>query len=261
METPTLVHYDVAEGVAALSLDNPPANALSLATLTALGEAFDRALADAAAKVIVLTGKGRWFCAGANLRELHALEGRPAADDLSARGQALAERFETSPKPVIAAINGRYCLGGGTEIALACHLRICEEATELGSPEVLLGLMVGWGGSQRLPRLVGAGRALELLLTGRRVPAAEALQIGLVNRVAPDGAALGQSLALARELAALSAPVLAATLRATLTGLREGYASGIAAERDAFGRLCDNADWREGTLAFIEKRPPKFTDG
>jgi enoyl-CoA hydratase len=247
------------ERVAVVSIYNPPANALTLATLAALRAAVREALAGEA-KAIILTGEGPYFCAGANIRELNTL-GRPEAEALSRQGQELCDMLETSPKPVIAAINGRYALGGGCELLMACHLRLAEESTELGSPEVQLGLMVGWGGSQRLPRLVGLGRALDLLLTGRRIAAQEALGIGLLNRVVPDGTVLDEVLALARQLAALSGPVLAATLAATLTGVRQGYQAGLDMEREQFASLSENKDWREGTQAFLDKRPPHFVDG
>ncbi|MFH1085604.1 MAG: enoyl-CoA hydratase-related protein [Chloroflexota bacterium] len=256
----SLVLYEARERAAVLHIHNPPANALSLATLEALEGAVRRALGEDA-KVVILTGQGANFCAGADMGELHALAGSAAAAELSGRGQALCDLIETAPKPVIAAINGRYALGGGVELLLACHLRLIEASTQLGSPEVRLGLMVGWGGSQRLPRLVGAGRALELLLTGRRLSAAEAFAMGLVNRVVADGTVLAEALTLAAELAALSAPVLAATLRAVMAGLRQGYGVGMQTEQAEFAALCDRADWREGTRAFMEKRPPRFVDG
>ena len=255
-----LVLSEVRERVAVLRINNPPANAMSLALLEALTDAIRRALDDGS-KVIILTGQGGNFCAGANIGELHALSGSAAAAEFSQRGQALCELIETAPKPIIAAINGRYALGGGVELLLACHLRLMEASTQIGSPEVRLGLMVGWGGSQRLPRLVGAGRALDLLLTGRRIGADEALAMGLVNRVVPDGTVAEEALKLAADLAALSGPVLAGTLRAVLAGLRQGYAVGLPAERAEFAALCDHADWREGTSAFMEKRPPRFVDG
>lgn len=255
------VRLEVAERIAILTIDNPPANALDRATLQALGDAFQRALDDPAVKVILLTTAGDIGCAGANIRELAALCGSQEAEALSRRGQALAELIERSPKPVIGAIGGRFVLGGGYELFLACHLRLVEERTQLGSPEVLLGLMVGWGGSQRLPRLVGLGRATELLLTGRRISAEEAHRIGLVNRVAKDGAVLEEALGLARNLAALSAPVLAATLDALRVGAREGFSRGLEVETARFAALCGNEDWREGTRAFLEKREPRFRDG
>jgi enoyl-CoA hydratase/carnithine racemase len=218
-----------------------------------------RVLADEAVKVIVLTGAGQ-FAAGADVRELAALRACAVGQDYAARGQALCALIEESPKPVIAALNGRYVLGGGVEIALACHLRLMEEGTRLASPEVQLGISVGWGASQRLPRLVGPARALELLLTGKRLSAAEAERIGLVNRVVPDSEALREAVALAREIAAFSAPALAAVLRCVYTGLREGFAQGMRTEAEMFGLVCAGEDAAEGTQAFLEKRRPVFRD-
>ena len=254
------VRVDVSDRIATLTIDNPPANTLSVAVVDALAAAFRQVLADPEVKVIVLTGAGSLFSAGANVRELAALQDRSQAERCARNGQALCDLVETSSKPVIAALNGRYVLGGGAELAVACHLRVIEESTQFGNPEVQLGLMVGWGGSQRLPRLVGLGVGLELLLTGRRVAAREALSLGLVNRVVADGTSLTEAIALARTLARLSGPVLAATLDVVRTGVRLGFAAGIEAEASAFARLSENKDWREGTRAFLEKREPTFGD-
>ncbi|MBC7236826.1 MAG: enoyl-CoA hydratase/isomerase family protein [Chloroflexi bacterium] len=258
MQEPSPVTLEVQAGVAIVSIDNPPANALSTATLEALTSALRQALNDPNVSVLILTGRGKLFAAGADIRELHALRDCESARAFSRRGQALCELIESSPKPVIAALNGRYVLGGGTELALACHLRIMEESTQIGSPEVQLGVMVGWGGSQRLPRLVGLGRALDLLLTGRRLGAQEALGMGLVNRVVADGQALSQAMELARELARLSAPALAATLRAVRAGYLEDATKGLGTEAALFGWLAEKEDWQEGTGAFLEKRAPRF---
>jgi len=255
-----LVHREVRERVALLMLDNPPVNALSLDGVQALSDAVRGAIEDPLVKVLVLTTAGEMGCPGANVADLAAMTSRAEAQDLSRKGQALADLIEGSPKPVIGALGGRYVLGGGNELFMACHLRVVEARTQLGSPETRLGLMVGWGGSQRLLRLVGLGRAADLLLTGRRLGAEEALAIGLVNRIVPDGALLDEAMRLARELAALSAPVLAATLDALRVGLRDGYVAGMAHETELFAALCENDDWREGTRAFLEKRPPRFTD-
>ena len=255
------VHSELREQIAILTIDNPPANAVSVATLQALDRALCSVLGTPAAKVVILTAAGEMGCAGADVRELAALQGRAAAEVLSQKGQAVADLMEGASKPVIGAIGGRYVLGGGNELFMACHLRLVEERTQLGSPEVLLGLMVGWGGSQRLPRLIGLGRASELLLTGRRIGAKEAYDMGLVNRVAADGTVLDEARRIAGQLARLSAPVLAATLAALRVGVRDGYRAGCAAEQASFAALCDNEDWREGTTAFLEKRQPRFRDG
>jgi len=244
--------------VAILSIANPPANVMSQATLASLQSGFSRALADRDVRAIIVTGEGRFFCAGANINELAALHGSGKAELFSRMGQALCDQIERSPKPVIAAINGRAAMGGGVEIALACHLRIVEELTVMASPEVKLGVMVGWGASQRLPRIVGLGRALDLLLTGRRITASEALTMGLVNRVVPNGSALDEALSMAKEMSALSAPVLAATMDAVLTGLHKSVEQGMAREASHFAEMAEHDDWVEGTSAFMDKRQPEF---
>jgi enoyl-CoA hydratase/carnithine racemase len=260
MDAIPLVQVVIKGPVAVLTLAHPPANTLSLDTLDELATAFQRVLEDPLVRVVVITGVGRLFSAGADVSELAALKESSRGQFFARKGQTLCNLIENSSKPVIAAINGRFALGGGNELAMACHMRLAEESTELGNPEVRLGLMVGWGGSQRLPRLVGRGKALELLLTGARIGAREAERIGLVNRVVPDGSVLDEALAWAEEIASSSAPALAATIEAMNTGLREGQDPGLEMEARRFGMLCENEDWHEGTQAFLEKRRPSFKD-
>ena len=260
MSEQPLVRTSVDARTAVLTIDHPPANALSVAVLEALRGALSAALADPEVKVIVLTGAGRFFCAGADIRELADLRDCHSARAFADQGQALCNAIADAEKPVIAAINGRLVLGGGNELAMACHIRLAEESTEMGNPEVLLGLPVGWGASQRLPRLVGQGRAVELLLTGERITSRQAEAWGLVNRVVPDGTVLQEALALAARLARLSGPVMAGILRAVRVGERQGVDQGLKAEAESFGLLCENDDWREGTRAFLEKRQPDFQD-
>ena len=260
MSASHLIQVAINERIAVLTIDNPPANALSLDVLDCLETALCRVQADPRAKIIIITGRGKLFSAGADIRELDALRDRPTGEAYSRKGQALCDLLERSPKPVIAAINGRLVLGGGAELVVACHLRIIEAGAQMGSPESRLGLMTGWGATQRLPRLVGVGRALDLLLTGRRIDATEALAIGLVNRVVPEGSALSAAMEMAGQLAALSAPSLAATLDAVQTGLRQRFDEGMAAEAQRFGSLCSGLDWHEGTSAFLGKRKPDFQD-
>lgn len=260
MTQPPLVHTIVDARTAVLTIDNPPANALSMAVLDALRAALFAALTDSDVKVIILTGAGRFFCAGADIKELAELRDCHSARALADRGQALCNAIADADKPVIAAINGRLVVGGGNELAMACHIRLAEESTELGNPEVLLGLPVGWGATQRLPRLVGQGRAVEMLLTGECISSRQAEAWGLVNRVVPDGMALQEALALAARLARLSGPVMAAMLRAVRVGEIYGMEQGLKAEAESLGLLCENDDWREGTRAFLEKRQPTFRD-
>jgi enoyl-CoA hydratase len=260
MSAQPLVQVERDGRVAIIKIDHPRANTLSMAALDAVDAAFRRALGDPDIKAIILTGAGTLFSGGADIKELTSLDGHLAGEAFAHKGQALCNFIEQAYKPVIAAINGPFALGGGNELAMACHLRLAEEGTQLGNPEVTLGLMVGWGGSQRLPRLVGPTKALELLLTGKRITAKEAERIGLVNRVVGNGTALEEAITLAQEITFFSAPVLAATLRAVHVGQREGPERGYEEEAYQFGRLCENEDWREGTRAFLEKRRPQFND-
>ncbi len=260
MSSPSEIHYRVEGRVGVLAIAHPPANTLSLGTLEALRQAVERAHSDERVKVIIITGEGKLFSAGADIQELASLRDCAAAQSFSQIGQRLCHMIESEGKPVIAALNGRGAFGGGVELALACHLSVMEQSAQMASPEIKLGLTVGWGGSQRLPRLVGQGRALDLLLTGRQVTSGEALQMGLVNRVVADGAALQEALAWGQEIACHSAPAMAATLGAVRAGLYEGLKAGLDAELGFFGRLCENQDWHEGTTAFLEKRKPTFCD-
>jgi enoyl-CoA hydratase/carnithine racemase len=260
MSTKPYVQVTVEERIAILTITNPRANVLSQGVLDKLEAVLLRFLDDAEIKVIILTGDGMLFSAGADVKELAALGAHTAAEAFARRGQALCNLIESAQKPIIAAINGAFALGGGNELAMACHLRLAEEGTQLGNPEVHLGLTVGWGASQRLAHLVGPGKALELLLTGKRISAREAERIGLVNRVVADGTVLQEALSLAHELNHLSAPVLAATLKAVYVGQHEGFDRGLDEEARQFGRLCENEDWQEGIRAFFEKRKARFQD-
>lgn len=248
----------IADGIGTITVNRPDKlNALNAATIEELDRAIGALADDAAVRGIILTGAGRAFVAGADIGELAALDAS-GARALSLRGQAVFARFEASPKPVIAAVNG-FALGGGCELAMACHVRLASEAARFGQPEVKLGLIPGYGGTQRLPRLVGPGMAAQLLLTGEIIDAAEAARIGLVNRVVAADALLATAEALVRQMVA-NAPLALAQI---LDGLRHTAdapaGDDFAAEAAAFGRLAGTADAREGTAAFLEKRAPRFT--
>jgi enoyl-CoA hydratase len=233
-------------------------NALDARTIDELDQAFAQLGADASVRAVVVTGAGdKAFVAGADIEALRELDAE-AGKALSARGQAVFDRIEWLGKPVIAAVNG-FALGGGCELALACHVRVAAEGASLGTPEVRLGLMCGYGGTQRLPRLVGKGRALEMLLTGEKVPAAEALRIGLVNRVVPKESLLEEAVALAEKMAVAAPLALRFTLEAVNGGQDRPLSEAQEGEAGLFGDLVATADAREGTRAFLEKRPPVFT--
>lgn len=254
------VHVEVKDRIAVLRIDHPPVNTLDSPTFYALWDAFKDILADDEVKVIVITGTNKSFVAGADVSEMASLstveELAVKADD----GHKLFLSIERSPKPVIAAINGRYCLGGGNELAIACHIRIAEEKVKFGQPEIKLGLIPGWGGSQRLARLVGLGRAVELILTGDHIRAQEAHRIGLVNRVVPEGEALNEAMRLAKQIASLSSVTLARALDTIYGGLDMSPEEALAYEATRFSELAATEDMREGVRAFLEKRRPSFQD-
>jgi enoyl-CoA hydratase len=251
------VSYAVADRVATITVNRPDKlNALNDATIRVLGEAIDRARADDTVGGVILTGAGRAFVAGADIAEFAAqtpIEGRERA----LRGQVVFRRYETSPKPTIAAVNG-FALGGGCELAMSCHLRIASETAKFGQPEVKLGIGPGYGGTQRLPRLVGKGRALQLLLTGEMIDAAEAFRIGLVNRVVPAAELLDTATALMKQMIANGPLALAACIEAVDRGLEATLDDGLLLEAVQFGVLSGTSDMREGTQAFLAKRTPAF---
>ena len=242
--------------LAVITVDRPKVlNALNAETLTELSEIFEELAADPEIRVILLAGAGdRAFVAGADIRELAALtpeEGRA----YSLRGQGVLRRIETLGKPVIACIQG-FALGGGCELAMACTLRLAADDARLGQPEVKLGIMAGYGGSQRLTRLVGRSEGLKLLLTGSIIDAREALRIGLVDEVLPAAELLPRAEALAQQIAANAPLAVAETLRAVDEGFDLPLDLALLRESVRFGGLCASADKNEGAQAFLEKRPP-----
>lgn len=251
------LRLSVSDRLATLTIHRPDKlNALNDATIDELDRAIG-ALTDAAeVDGIIVTGAGRAFVAGADIAEL-PLDTR-GAHALSRRGQQVFARFEASNKPVIAAVNG-FALGGGCELAMACHLRIASDLARFGQPEVKLGFIPGYGGTQRLLRLVGPGQAAQLLLTGEIIDAAEASRIGLVNRVVPAAELMAVTEGLMRQMLA-NAPLAMARI---LDGIRRGVdapPSGLYdLESSAFSTLAATDDAREGTAAFLGKRAPKFT--
>lgn len=232
-------------------------NALNRQTLQALDTAFAEAEADPAIRVVVLTGAGeKAFVAGADIAEMNELtpvQGR----DFSQLGQRLMRRIERLSKPVLAMVNG-FALGGGLELAMACHLRIAADGARLGQPEINLGLIPGFGGTQRLARLAGRAAALELCLLGTPIDAARALQLGLVNRVVPAAELREATLQLARQLAGAAPLALRGILDAIQVGGESAIEQGLEYETAQFGLLFSSEDMREGTRAFLERRPPLF---
>lgn len=252
--------FEVADsGIAVVTIDRPEKrNALSSAVMAELSEAFDRIAADAAIRAAVITGKGeKAFVAGADINELAELT--PAAmREFALRGRAVFRKLETLGKPVAAAVNGA-ALGGGLELAMACTVRFASENALLGQPEVKLGVIPGYGGTQRLPRLVGRGRALELLLSGEAISAGEAFRIGLVNAVLTQENLLSHSIAWLEKVLTNAPRALELVLESVDVGLDVGIEAGLRFEAAAFGVCAATEDRREGTRAFLEKRRPAFT--
>ncbi len=250
--------FEVADGVATITVNRPDKlNALNDATIAELGVAIDEAIARHDVHGVLLTGAGRAFVAGADISEL-ASQTPLEAQRRARAGQQIFRRFETSPKPTIAVING-FALGGGCELAMACHVRVASEKAKLGQPEVKLGIVPGYGGTQRLPRLVGRGAALRLLLTGEMIEAAEAHRIGLVDQVVAPEVLLTTATALLRSIIANAPLALAGCIEAVERGLSTSIEEGCMVESDHFGLLSSTTDMQEGMRAFLEKRPPSFS--
>ena len=257
--THTLFACTVENGVATLTLNHPPVNALTPDVLAELDAAFDALAENSDAKAVVLTGTGRFFIAGADIKVLAAIPSSREGKEMALRGQAIFTKIECFEKPVIAAING-VCLGGGLELALCCHMRLVAEGARLGQPEINLGIIPGFGGTQRLSRLVGRSKALELILTGDFISASEAKALGLVSQVLPPEELLRRAQGLARKIASKSQVAVRAALRAVREGAELKLPEALLQEAQLFADLCDSEDKREGVGAFLEKRQPQFKD-
>jgi enoyl-CoA hydratase len=250
---------DREDSIAVLTINRPEKyNALNDDMVAEISSAMDELGADDEVRAIVITGAGdNAFVSGADIGKLQELETARDGSAYSRRGHVMTLKIENLPKPVIAAING-YALGGGLELAMACDIRIAAETANLGQPEMNLALSPGYGGTQRLPRLVGKGMAKLLILTGDMIDAQEALRIGLVEKVVPQGEELNEAKALAAKLAAKPPLPLAAAKECINLGLEVDLERGLSIESLEFGLLCTTEDYREGTTAFLEKRKPTF---
>lgn len=249
---------DVSDGLARVTINRPDKlNALNGTVISELGDAATSLARDPAVRAVILTGAGpKAFVAGADISEIATqdpLEGKAR----SLRGQGVFRQFEQLGKPVIAAVNG-FALGGGCELAMACHIRIASDNAKFGQPEVKLGIAPGYGGTVRLPRLVGRGRALELLLTGQIIDAAEAWRLGLVNRVVPADRLITECEALARMILEQGPQAVRAVLELVDAGYEMAQDDAFLLEANLFGLLSATTDMREGTAAFLAKRPPRF---
>jgi enoyl-CoA hydratase len=251
-------YYEVNDrGVALLKINNPPMNALDEATMRQLESSIKRIAADDSVKVVVITGEGATFVVGADINKVKEVDTREKGEALTSEAQGIINLIENLRKPVIAAING-LCLGGGTELAMACHMRIIGDQAQMGLPEILLGIMPAFGGTQRAARILGPARALEVMLTGKFLPAAECDRIGLVNRVVPNAIVLDEALKLAKDLSFKGQLAVRAIIEAVLIGGRMSLADGLKLESTLFGGLAESEDKKEGIAAFLEKRKPNF---
>lgn len=250
--------FDVRDAIAFITINRPDKlNALNDQVVEELADAAERVATESAIRGAILTGSGtKAFVAGADIADL-AKQGPFDGKARAQRGQAMLRRFETCGKPVIAAVNG-YALGGGCELAMACHLRIASDTAKFGQPEVKLGIAPGYGGTQRLPRLVGKGNALHLILTGDMIDAREAHRIGLVNQVVPGTELMAAAEKTLRGILAMGPLAVRLALEAVDQGLEMTLEEGLLLEANHFGLLAATDDMREGLTAFLEKRPPRF---
>ncbi|MEW6509381.1 MAG: enoyl-CoA hydratase-related protein [Bacteroidota bacterium] len=250
--------YDVSGNVATITINRPDKlNALNAQTKAELLECLTAIKNDSAVAVVIITGAGpKSFVAGTDIAELQGLNS-VSGREFAAGGQAVFHLIENLGKPVIAAVNG-YALGGGCELALACHIRIAAENAKFGQPEVNLGIIPGYGGTQRLARLIGRGRAMEMILTGVQVDAQEASRIGLVNKVVPAGELMPRARAMAELIASFGQIAIRMALKAVNMTEETPQSEGERLEASLFGACCDTQDFVEGTRAFLEKRKPVF---
>ena len=253
------IDFNIENQVGYISINNPPANTLSTATLNGLSECFESAQADQSIKVIVITGTGKMFVAGADIKEFtEAFNDAQKGKKLSQDAQAVMNTIEASTKPVIAAINGA-CLGGGLELAMSCHLRLAADEAKLGQPELNLGLIPGFGGTQRLARITNKAKALELILTGQFIGGQEAEKIGLVNKSVTLAELMDETKKLAESIALnKSAESVKATIIAVNEGMATSLEKGLEIEAEQWAQLFETENMVEGVNAFMEKRKPDF---
>ncbi|MBR9977689.1 MAG: enoyl-CoA hydratase/isomerase family protein [Bacteroidetes bacterium] len=255
----TNIQLETADRIAVITLNRPDKlNALNHDTLTELRDAFQQVENSGDADVVILTGAGeKAFVAGTDIKEL-AGQDAVSGQRFALFGQEVFNAIEQCTKPVIAAVNG-FALGGGCELALSCHIRIASENAKFGQPEVSLGVIPGYGGTQRLARVVGPGMAAEMILTGNMIDAAEAQRVGLVNRVVPRGEVMTSAREMAATIVSKGQPAVRLALQALRCVPQMGLREGLATEAALFGIACGTEDFKEGTAAFLEKRAPSFS--
>ncbi|HQJ09160.1 MAG TPA: enoyl-CoA hydratase-related protein, partial [Deltaproteobacteria bacterium] len=252
--------YEVDEdGVAVMTIDNPPMNTVGRKTKADIVKAVLEATSDPRVRVILLTGKGKAFVAGADIDELLGFKEFDDALGLANRGYLMTNTVENADKPIIAVING-FCLGGGLELAMACHMRIASDKARLGLPEITLGIIPGFAGTQRLPRIVGKAKGMEMILTGAHYTAKDAYEMGLVNRVISHDKLMDEAKAFAKTIAAKSRVAVKAAMDSISTGLELSFEDGLLIESENFGHVAISHDAKEGLMAFLSKRKPDFRD-
>ncbi|MET0960958.1 MAG: enoyl-CoA hydratase [Psychrobacillus psychrotolerans] len=249
--------WTIEDGVATVILNRPPANALARGVILEVNELLDAVENDDAVRAVLLKGEGRFFSAGADIKEFTSITSGAAFSELAASGQTIFERVETFSKPVIAAIHGA-ALGGGLELAMSCHIRLVADNAKLGLPELQLGLIPGFAGTQRLPRYVGFAKAAEMLLTSDPISGKEAAQLGLANHAYPEEELFEQANKLAVKIAKKSPIAVKNALEMLQFAKPASYYEGVKAEANAFGTVFVSEDAKEGISAFIEKREPVF---
>ncbi len=253
------ISYRVEDRIAFLTINNPPMNAISREVAQQLDEAVVEIGKDDNIKAVIFSGEGRAFISGADIRMLKEVKDRHQARNVTSVLHGALNKLEALRKPVIAAVHG-FCLGGGLEVALACHMRVAGEKAVFGVPEIKLGIYPGAGGTQRLPRVVGKAKALEMILTGEFISAQEALQWGLVNKVVPQEKVQEAAHSLAEQIVSKGKLAVEYAMMVVTEGLKMDLQKGLDLEEEYFGILCETEDMQEGMAAFLEKRDPKFKD-
>ncbi|MGE5682554.1 MAG: enoyl-CoA hydratase-related protein [Bacillota bacterium] len=249
--------FELEENIAIVRINRPEKlNALNIQTMSELKEVFGL-LKHEDVFAVIITGMGeKAFVAGADISEINKLDSE-SGKEFARKGQDVFNIIESYEKPVIAAVNG-YALGGGCELMLACHIRIASDNAKFGQPEINLGIIPGYGGTQRLAHLINPGRAMEMILTGDQIDAIEALRIGLVNKVYPQADLMNKALEMARKMGAKGQVALKLAIKAVNASKEKLKADGLQYEAELFGQCCETEDFQEGTKAFLEKRKPKF---
>ncbi|WP_396266106.1 enoyl-CoA hydratase [Halobacillus salinarum] len=253
------IQYHSEKHVATLTIQSPPANALSSTILMDLSENLDRIEKDHSIKAVIIKGEGRFFSAGADIKEFTSFQDSSDSEGLAGKGQQLFNRIENFHIPIIAAIHGA-ALGGGLELAMSCHIRYVDEEAKLGLPELNLGIIPGFAGTQRLPRHVGTAKAYEMILTGTPISGKEAEAAGLANKSFSQDELFSEVDRLAAQIASKSAPTIQHVMNLVPYAHTSQFGEGIQAESEAFGKVFKTEDAKEGIQAFIEKRKPQFKD-